>query len=207
MNSRCTLFIFSSLAIFAISHVARGAHLIPSRLDPKLSEAREKAFIPWSTPEESSASWKKLSSSNVPIYNERKPGNLSRDIYIPNPGTGYWVLGGLSEKALWKTQGEKLEIGDELVSASVYKDDKGLPVYWALWAPKDRADLLKGKMRELGIFPAKVELTLLDRVRQFSADITPYSGAAVVMTLVFQFILIVLAAVLLIRLQTPPRNQ
>ena len=200
-----TIYIF--LILLAIGQIARGERLIPSRLDPKLTEARENAFIPWSNPEESSVYWNKLHSSNVPLYNERKHGNLSRDIYVPNPGIGYWVLGSLSETALWKTQGDKLKIGDELVSASVYKDEKGVSVYWALWAPKNRSYLLKDKMRQLGITPAMVELTLADKLKAFSTDFAPFLGVAVVVIFAFQLILLVLVVVLLVRLRKPIFNQ
>jgi predicted esterase len=145
------------VAFLALTGVALGQRLIPSELDPQLSEAREKAFIPWSNPEESSTYWLILSSLNVPIYNERKPGNFSRDIYIPNPGISYCALGGLSAAELWRVESDKIKIGDELVSASVYQEEKGTPVYWALWAPKNKASLLEDKMHELGISPARVE--------------------------------------------------
>ena len=146
------------LALLTFSQVAFGQRLTPSRLDPSLGEARQKAFIPWGGPAESGAYWQKLAGSNVPVLNERKTGGLSRDLYVPNPGLGYWVLGDLSEQTLWRVQREKLKIGDELVSASVYQNEAGADVYWALWAPKDKAYLLKDKMRELGIAPAQVDM-------------------------------------------------
>ena len=157
------------VALLGISHVARGERLVPSALDPSRNGARDEVFIPWSTPEESGVYWHKLAGTNVPIYNERKDGGLSRDIYIPNPGVGYWVLGGLSEKALWDTEREKIKIGDELVSASAYRDESGATVYWALWVPHNRSFLVKDRMRALGITPARIE-------NEFSG---PFSGKIV----------------------------
>jgi len=182
--------ICSFIAVLALTGVTNAAYLIPSKLDSSHAEAREKAFIPWSTPEEGAAYWKKLSSSNVPIYKELKDGNLGRDIYIQNPGIGYWVLGGLSEKALWKTHDEKLKIGDELVSASVYKDQNGDVTYWALWAPDGKSHLLKDKMRELGITPASVELSPLDKLRALSSDLAPYTAVAVFVTLLLNIVVL-----------------
>lgn len=146
------------LALTVLSQAASGDQLTPSRLDPKSAEAREKAFTPWNDPDHNGETWRELASSHVPIYNERRPGGWSREIYVPNPGIGYWVLGGLSEQALWDTEREKLRIGDELVSASVYDAGDGTKEYWALWAPRKRAYLLKEKMRELGIKPALVDI-------------------------------------------------
>ena len=148
------------LALFTITRVALGDQLTPSALDPKLGEAREKAFTPWCDPEQNGATWHALASTHVPVYNERKHGGFTREIYIPNPGIGYWVLGGLTEQALWATEREKLKIGDELVSATAYEDENSAVVYWALWAPRNRAYLLKEKMRELGITPARVDIDL-----------------------------------------------
>jgi len=190
--------IYSFIAVLLLTGVSNAAYLVPSKLDASHADAREKAFIPWSTPEEGAVYWKKLSSSNVPIYKELKDGNLGRDIYIPNPGIGYWVLGGLSEKALWKTQDEKLKIGDELVSASVYKDRNGDVTYWALWAPQDKSHLLKDKMREFGITPASVEFTFQDKLRMFSYDLAPYTAVGVFATLILT-VLLLLTALFIIR--------
>jgi len=167
------LIILIALILPAIAYAER---LIPSSLDPAFSEAREKAFIPWSDPEQSSAYWKKLSPKNVPIYYERKHGNLSRDIYIPNPGIGYWVLAGLTKENLFKTHKEKLKIDDTLISASVYKDEKGNDIYWALWAPRQRAYLLTDKMKELGIGQARIEYSIFDKFGFWAASLKPFSG-------------------------------
>ena len=139
------------------SHPAFGQRIISSPLDPALSEARERAFTPWCNPEQDAANWRKLASSNVPVYNERKAGGLSRNIYLPNPGVGYWVLGDLSEAQLLAVHAEKLKIGDELVSVSAYENEEGKTVYWALWTARSRAYLLLAKMRELGIGLPKVK--------------------------------------------------
>jgi hypothetical protein len=152
MKAICVVF-----ALLALARGALGERLIPSRLDSEHSADREKAFVPWSDPEASSIYWEILSSSNVPIYNERRAPNESRDIYIPNPGVAYWVLGGLSEAELWKVERAKLKIGDELVSASLYQADGGKTFYWALWVPGNKAYLVTNKMRELGITPARAE--------------------------------------------------
>ncbi len=157
------------LVLLVVNQAARAERLIPSALDPNRSGAREEVFIPWSSPEESGVYWHKLAGTHVPIYNEHKDGNLSRDLYIPNPGVGYWVLGGLTEQALWDTEREKLKIGDELVSASVYQDETGATRYWALWTARNRSYLLKDRMRVLGITPAQI-------VNEF-AD--PFSGQIV----------------------------
>ncbi len=170
--------------------LARAGTLIPSSLDPALSAAREEAFIPWSDPEQSSAYWKKLSPKHVPIYNERKHGNLSRDIYIPNPGIGYWVLGGLTEKNLFKVHREKLQIDDTLVSASVYKDEKGNDIYWALWAPRERAHLLTARMKQLGIGQARIELSAGDQFQLWVSSLKPFSTAMVWASLLLNGILL-----------------
>ena len=145
------------LALLAICHVALGDPPIPSSLDPALSEAREKAFTPWCTPEQDAANWQKFAGTHVPVYNERKAGGLSRNIYIPNPGVGYWVLGNLTEAQLLAVHTQKLKIGDELVSVSAYQNEEGKTVYWALWTARSRAYLLLEKMRELGIGLPKVK--------------------------------------------------
>jgi hypothetical protein len=134
-----------------------GRRLVPSQLDPALSEARAKVFTPWGSPDEASASWQKLAKENVPIYKEFKEGDISHDLYIPNPGIAYWVLGGMTEAAFWEVEAEKEKIGDTLVSASLCKDPNGVTNVWALWAPKKRSYLLVLKMMELGITQARVE--------------------------------------------------
>jgi len=124
-----------------------------------------------------------FSSSNIPVYNERKPGNISRSLYIPNPGTGYWSLDNQSEKSLWRTQHEKLKIGDELVSATQYTNENGELVYWALWAPAERSHLIKDKMRALGIEPAQVKLDFADKLAILSDFLAPFTGIAIFATL------------------------
>jgi hypothetical protein len=171
MKVYCTLLI---LALSAKCLIAES--LVPSTLDPAFMDFREKAFTPWFDPEQSSAYWKKLSSKNVPVYYERGHGNLSRDIYIPNPGIGYWVLGGLTKENLFKVHKEKLEIKDTLISASVYTDDQGNDVYWALWAPQQRAHLLTDKMNELGIGQAKIQYSLFDKLGFWAASLASFSG-------------------------------
>ncbi len=164
------------------SHPASAEKLIPSKADEAHSAAREETFIPWSTPEEGGRYWKELSSKNIPIYKEhqgtegRNP--KGRDLYIPNPGVGYWVLGGLNKESLWKTHHEKLKIKDELVSASVYQDSDGETRYWALWVPASKAHIIKAKMAEFGITPARVELTFDDHLRQLSERLSPYAPLA-----------------------------
>jgi len=193
--------LWCSFTLIIFSNFAHCERLIPSKADPNFSVTREKAFLPWGTPEDEGINWKKLASSNIPVFNEHKQGALSRAIYIPNPGTGYWSLAGLSEKALWKTNHEKHEIGDQLVSATCYTDSNGDLVYWALWAPETKAHLIKDKMLELGIAPAKVELTLADKLKAFSADFAPFLGASVATILVLQFIALGLVIILFLRLR------
>jgi hypothetical protein len=185
--------------------MARAEKLIPSSLDPALSASREEAFIPWSDPEQSSAYWKKLSPKHVPIYNERKHGKQSRDIYIPNPGIGYWVLGGLTEKNLFKVHREKLQIDDTLISASIYKDEKGNEIYWALWAPRHRAHLLTDQMQKLGIGQARIELSVWDRFQIWAASLKPFSAAIVWASLLFNGFLLVCVGVLAVQLVRKPR--
>lgn len=144
--------------LFALSRVASGDQLTPSSLDPSFSEKREKVFTPWGDEERASYDWRTLSPTHIPVYGEHQPNGLKRGIYIPNPGLGYWTLDGLTEEELWKTEREKLKIGDELVSGGSYEGQDGVKRYWALWAPRKRAYLLKEKMRELGITPAKVDI-------------------------------------------------
>ena len=181
---------------------AQAERLIPSQADSVHVSAREEALIPWSTPEEGSDFWRKLSRSNVPIYKEMKlgeKGELGRDLYIPNPGIGYWVLGGLSEKALWKTHHEKLEIGDELISATIFKDAKGEISYWALWAPANKSYLLKDKMREFGITPARVEFTILEKMKMFSSDLASYTALVVFSILILNLLFLAIGIFLLLR--------
>jgi len=190
------------IALCLLSGPAQAARLIPSQVDLAHASAREAALIPWSTPEEGSDFWRKLSRSNVPIYKEMKigeKGELGRDLYIPNPGIGYWVLGGLSEKALWKTHHEKLEIGDELISATIFKDARGDISYWALWAPANKAYLLKDKMKEFGITPAKVEFTLWEKMKMLSSDLAPYTALAVFGVLSLNLLTLAIGILLLLR--------
>jgi len=189
--------------------IAASAHaerLVPSSIDPALAEVREKAFIPWSNPKESGAYWNKLRSSSVPIYNERKDGNLERLIYIPNPGTGYWVLGGLTEKNLFKTHREKLKIDDTLISGSVYQDEKGNKIYWALWAPRARAYLLVDEMRKLGIGQARIEFSLVDKIMMWAADLKPFSGFIMACLLVVNLAMLLLNFFLIYRLRRRNKN-
>ena len=144
--------------LLAVDHVAFGQQLTPSNLDPKLAEVREKAFTPWGDEEQAGINWRTLSPTHIPVYGEHQPNGLKRGIYIPNPGIGYWTLDGLSEQQLWATEHEKLKIGDELVSATVYEDESGNKRYGALWVPRSKAYLVKEKMRSLGIIPAQVDI-------------------------------------------------
>lgn len=170
--------------------------LVPSSLDPAYAEAREKAFIPWSNQKQASEYWKKLSPNHVPIYYERKDGNLSRDIYIPNPGIGYWVLGGLTKENLFKTHREKLKINDTLISASVYKDEKGNEIYWALWAPRDRAHLLTERMKNLGIGQACIEYSTFDKIGLWAASFAPISAFITWVSLALNAVLLVVVLAL-----------
>ena len=167
--------------------------LVPSTLDPAKAEAREEAFIPWCTPQEKDAYWKKLSPNHVPIYYERKAGDMSRDIFTPNPGIGYWVLAGLTEKNLLKTQREKLKIDDTLVSASVYQDEKGNKIYWALWAPRERAYLLLDRMKALGIGQARIEYSLIDKLGFWAESLQPVSGVITLMSMGLSFALLLVS--------------
>lgn len=197
-------------ALFLLSLIllpcAQAARLVPSALDPALSEARESAFIPWSDPAQSTAYWEKLSKKNVPIYYERKEGNLSRDIYTPNPGIGYWVLAGLTEKSLFKTHKEKLKIDDTLISASVFKDERGNKVYWALWAPKNRAYLLTDRMKELGITQARIEYSIFDKLEMWGASLAPYSGAFTLVLIGMNILLMAAVIALLFKLAQSGKN-
>lgn len=186
--------------------LARAGALIPSSLDPAFSAAREEAFIPWSDPGQSSAYWKKLSPKHVPIYNERKHGNVSRDIYIPNPGIGYWVLGGLTKKNLFKVHREKLQIDDTLISASIYQDEKGNDIYWALWAPRERAHLLTDQMQKLGIGQARIELSVWDRFLIWASSLKPFSAAIVWASLLLNGFLLVCVGVLAVQLVRKPAS-
>ena len=146
------------LALFACGHAALGEELTPSSLDPKFAEVREKAFTPWGDEAQAGITWRTLSSTHIPVYGEHQPGGLKRGIYIPNLGTAYWTLDGMSEQTLWQTEREKLKIGDELVSGGSYELEDGRKVYWALWVPRSKAYLVKEKMRDLGIVPAQVDI-------------------------------------------------
>jgi len=187
-------FFCAFLAVFSLRCSSLAEILIPSQPDTSHSEIREKAFTPWGTPDELGVNWKKL--SNIPIYKEMKEGDLGRDLYVPNPGIGHWALGGLDEKTLWRVHNEKLKIGDELVSASVYKDANGAVTYWALWAPENKSYLLKEKMREFGITPARVEFTTLEKLKKLSSDLAPYTAVAVFGILILSIILLLATIVL-----------
>ena len=150
------LLVLFFLVVF--NRLALGDQLTPSQLDPKFAEAREKAFTPWGYEEQARVDWQTLSSTHIPVYGEHQPNGLKRGIYIPNPGTGYWTLDGLNEESLWSTEREKLKIGDELVSGGSYEGEDGTKRYWALWAPRNKAYLIKEKMRALGITPASVDI-------------------------------------------------
>jgi hypothetical protein len=194
--------ILSCLVIgFAVCNVTHAAKLIPSELDPSLASARDKAFTPWSDPEKSSETWKQLSPKNVPIYYERKGRDLSRDIYIPNPGIGYWVLAGLTEEAFFRTHREKLKIHDTLISASGFRDENGNNVYWALWAPKDRANLLTDKMKTLGISQARIEYSIIERLRAFAESLKPLSGAITWTSLALNVLLLLTIILLIVKLR------
>ncbi len=142
----------------ALGSVACGEQLTPTSLDPKLAESREKAFTSWGDKEQTGATWRQLSSTHIPVYGEYRADGWQRAIYIPNPGAGYWALDGLTEDSLWQTEREKLKIGDELISAGSHEGEDGTTKYWALWAPRTKAYLIKEKMRELGIKPARVDI-------------------------------------------------
>ncbi len=178
MKIVCLLF-----ALLTLNRIACGQQLTPSSLDPKFAEAREKAFTPWGDEEQAGINWRTLSPTHIPVYGEHQANGLKRGIYIPNPGTGYWTLDGLTEEALWATEREKLKIGDELVSATVYEDENGSKRYGALWVPRSKAYLIKEKMRELGIIPAQVDVDPLaqnedDRgTRLDAATLYTFSGA------------------------------
>lgn len=198
MTTRVLFYLLVGLALSTATHAAK---LIPSELDPSLASARDKAFTPWSDPEKSSETWKQLSPKNVPIYYERKAGNLSRDIYIPNPGIGYWVLAGLTEEAFFRTHSEKLKIHDTLISASVFRDESGNNVYWALWAPKDRANLLTDKMKTLGISQARVDCSMIERLHAFAESLKPLSGAITWTSLALNLLLLLTIIVLIVKLR------
>jgi hypothetical protein len=188
------------LILLCFPMVSFAETLVPSSLDPELADVREQAFIPWSNPAQSTAYWKKLSPKNVPIYYERRDGNLSRDIYIPNPGIGYWVLAGLTKENLFKTHKEKLKIDDTLISASAYKDEKGNDIYWALWAPRQQAYLLTDKMKEFGISQARIEYSLFDKFGFWAASLAPFSGFITWTSLAVNLLLFVWIIVLFVLL-------
>ncbi|MGB8355629.1 MAG: NPCBM/NEW2 domain-containing protein [Chthoniobacteraceae bacterium] len=143
-----------------------GQTLVLSKVDSAHADVREKTLNTWSTDEEAGALWHQMASTHISIYTQRQLGGPNHDLYIPNPGIGYWVLSNLSEQSLWRTQEEKIKIGDELVGATIYKNAKGEDQYWALWVSHDNSYLLKDRMREYGITPARViyppKMSLLD---------------------------------------------
>ncbi len=146
------------LAVFFSSLCFAGDLIELSSLDPELADRRDRVFTPWSTNQQASKYWKDLSSNHVPVYNDRKSAEESRLIYLPNPGIGYWVLGGLSKDILLRVHRDKLKIDDTLIAASAYTNEDGEKVYWALWAPRKKAHLLLDLMKNLGIGQARIEL-------------------------------------------------
>lgn len=176
------------LAIALTTSAAWATRLVPSTLDPALEKERAAASIPWSTPEESGKYWRELSSSHVPIYNQHKDGNLSRDLYIPQPGIGYWVLGGISEEEFFATHKEKLKIKDTLISADVYKNEYGKTTVWALWAPESQAYKLTEPMKKYGIGQARVEYSPIERLIESTKSFEAISGLVLVCSLLLNLL-------------------
>lgn len=181
----------------AISSLCR---IIPSTLDPAYAAKREQAFTEWNKPPRTDEIFKELSKSNIPIYNEHKADQNNRDIYMLNTmGARYWVLGGLTEQALLKVHEDKLKIGDELVSASYYKNGQEQKVYWALWCSGTHAYLVKQKMREYGITPSRIELTFAYKLQMFSGKLDPYAGILALSSLGISLITLLLLVILFIK--------
>jgi len=168
--------LFIALLLFGGCLSLRAEDVVLSKLDPAFADAREKEFIPWGTQEDSTAAWDTLSPSNIPIYNEKKDGGLMRDIYIPREGAAYWVLNGLTKESVFSITEEKKAIGLNLISASRYKDASGKEYYWALWIAPNKEDYVKSKMIALGITPAYVEYSFLDRLIALSGSLNPFAG-------------------------------
>lgn len=166
----CVLFLFCGVLLQA-------EHVVVGKLDPSKETLREAAFTPWNDPEQSGISWREHSGTHIPIYNQLKGNSVVRDIWVPNENRiPYWVVGALTEQSLIKTHKEKLKIGDELVSASCYTDERGNKTYWALWCPGNKSYWVKDKLRALGIEPPQIEYTFFEQLERFSTSLGAFTG-------------------------------
>lgn len=129
-----------------------------SKVDPALAAEREKDFIPWSDSKQAGDYWKKLASSNIPIFTERKEGGLRRSIYLPNPGTGYCTFSEMDKASLIRIHKNKLKIGDTVITAGSYRNARGETEYWALWAPRDKYPLFADHLKKYGLTKAEIEI-------------------------------------------------
>ena len=116
------------------------------------------------------------------------------------------MLGGLTEKNLFKTHREKLKIDDTLISGSFYQDEKGNKIYLALWAPIERAYLLTDQMKKLGIGQARIDFSLFDKITIWAATMKPFSGFLTAISLVVNLVLLLLTAFLGYRLSQKRTN-
>lgn len=183
--------IFPLIALCIASYV-HAETIIVCSLDTALSQKREAAFNTWHSPDEGYAIWKELSPKNIPIYYEKKDGDLGRDIYIPRMGLGYWVLSGLSSKALLQTTKEQEEHDFVLIAASCYTGSSGEKSYWALWVARQDADKVAGKMKELGISPARIEYSYWEIFVKYCADLMPYTGVLMLLACILSLLSVIL---------------
>jgi len=144
--------------------------------DPAHVAKREADFTPWCTPQESGDYWQKLSPDHLPIFGENQ-GDKRRTLYLPNPGTGYWTLDGLTKQQLLDIQKNHLKIHDELVNIIAYRDSAGnVTGYWALWVPQSRSFLIKEALAERGITAGYLDYGFADRVRRSFHRLDPYTA-------------------------------
>lgn len=210
-------FLRTSLAILAFTTSVHSAEIIVDALSPEQEGVREAAFLPWVSPKESSARWKQLSKDHIPIYfdyklepqletnGEQKDVPRIREIYIKNPGVGYWVLAGLSEEEFLKTQREKLKIKDALISATTYVNEKGERQYWALWAPASQATLLTKPMADLGISQAQIVFSPWERLMEHLTEKPPVPAYVLWASVVLNILLILFIPILFLGLATRTR--
>ena len=155
----------------------RAESIVPNKLDPTFSDAREAAFIPWSTQEEADAAWKSLSPTNIPVFWEKREDGDQRSIYIPREGAAYWVWMGMTRATLLSLNKEIEASGLVLVSVIPSKDEHGNDFYGGLWVGQSKVAYVEDKMHSLGIAPARIDDNPWDRLLALSKALNPFAGA------------------------------
>ena len=129
-------------------------------LEKSKAESRERAFSPWIPLAESQARFDLMTSAPkdmIPIYNERRGGEV-RDIYSKKPdGCSFWTFAGMSKSVLAQRNEKHGAEGFVLVSCSAFTNQLGATEYWATWVDKNSEKTIRAQMRKLGIGQATTE--------------------------------------------------